>query len=166
MKKKIKLPADEVRFISSLPKELMYGRLRALWESGWSLAIIANSLEPKKPKSTVHFWVSNATKQEQRRPLPPTPPKSLTTTAPLTSNPTMRSISPSVPLELRDKLKELATLANRYRAKTSPDSPLAIANRELTHLAVLLYNRGIPASDIADAAGVTYRAMARRISNG
>ena len=166
MKKKIKLPADEVRFLSSLPTDLLHGRLKALWESGWSLGIMANSLEPKKPKSTVHFWVQNATTQEQRRPLPPTPPKSLTSTAPLLNTPRLRSISPSVPADLKPRLKELASLANRYRAKTAPDSPLAIANQEFTHLARMLYNRGIPAADIAEAAGVTYRAVARRLSNG
>ncbi len=166
MKKKIKLPPDEVRFLSSIPAELLHGRLRALWEGGWSLGIIADSLEPKKPKSTVHFWVKNAPSQEQRRPVPPTPAKSLTSTVPLMSPGKMRSISPSVPPAIRPQLKELAVLASRYRAKTPPDSPLALANQEFTHLARILYNKGVPAADIAKAAGVTYRAIARRISNG
>jgi hypothetical protein len=30
----------------------------------------------------------------------------------------------------------------------------------------MLYNRGVPAVDIAEAAGVTYRAIARRLANG
>lgn len=166
MKKKIKLPPDEVRFLSSLPTDLLHGRLRALWKFGWSLGIIANSLEPKRPKSTVHFWVQNAPEQEQKRLLPPTPPKSLTSTAPLPNASRFRSISPSVPADLRPRLQELASLANRYRAKTSPDSPLAIANQEFTHLARSLYNRGVPAADIAEASGITYRAIARRIANG
>jgi len=166
MKKKVRLPADEVRFLSSLEPELLHSRLRALWEAGWSLKIIADSLEPQRPKSTVHFWVQNATPQEQRRAIPPTPPKSLTTTAPLLNSPRLRSISPSVPPELKAHLQELAVLANRYRAKTPPDSPFAKANQELTHVARMLYNRGVPAADIAEAAGITYRAIARRLSNG
>lgn len=166
MKKKIKLPADEVRFLSSLPVEIFHGRLRALWEAGWSLGIIANSLDPKRPKSTVHFWVQNATPQEQRRPIPNTPPKSLTTTAPLPNTPRLRSISPSVPPEMKPQLQHLSSLAKRYRAKSDPNSEFAIANRDLTDLARSLYNRGVPAADIAEAAGVTYRAMARRLSNG
>jgi hypothetical protein len=166
MKKKIKLPADEVRFLSSLPIEIFHGRLRALWESGWSLGIIANSLDPKRPKSTVHFWVQNAASQEQRRPIPATPPKSLTVTAPLSNTPRLRSISPSVPVDMRPHLQHLSSLAKRYRAKSDPHSEFAIANRELTDLARSLYNRGVPAADIAEAAGVTYRAMARRLSNG
>lgn len=166
MKKKVRLPADEVRFLSSLDQPMLQSRLKALWEAGWSLKIIADSLSPTRPKSTVHFWVKTATAQEQRRPIPATPPKSLTTTAPLLSSPRMRSISPSVPPELKTHLKELATLANRYRAKTPPDSPYAKANQELTHVARMLYNRGVPAVDIAEAAGVTYRAIARRLANG
>jgi hypothetical protein len=165
MKKKTRLPEDEIRFLSGLSEQLLKERIRALWESGWSLAVIANSLKPVRPKSTVHFWVQNTASTPQRRPIPPTPPKSLTTTAPLSDTPITRSISPGVPAELKPRLKQLADLSRRYRAKTPPNSPLAEANRELTVLATELYDRGIPAAAIAEAAGVTYRAMARRLSN-
>jgi hypothetical protein len=57
MKQKVKLPDDEVRFISALDPVLVTSRIRALWEEGWSLGIIASSIKPAKPKSTVHFWV-------------------------------------------------------------------------------------------------------------
>lgn len=166
MKKKTRLPADEVRFLASLPPQALQARLRALWKVGWSLKIMADSLEPKKPKSTVHFWVQNAQDEPQSRPVPPTPPKSLTSTAPLSSSPRTRSISPSVPPDLKPRLRELSALSRLYRAKTPPTSPLALANREFTDLARELYNRGIPAADIAEAAGVTYRAIARRLSDG
>ena len=82
MKQKIKLPDDEVRFISALDSALVPSRLRALWEAGWSLGIIASSIKPAKPKSTVHFWVKNAPSTEQRRQIPMPPPKSLTVSAP------------------------------------------------------------------------------------
>jgi hypothetical protein len=39
----------------------------------------------------------------------------------------------------------------------------AQANAELTDLAHSLYKQNIPIQEIADAAGVTYRAMYRRI---
>ena len=67
---------------------------------------------------------------------------------------------------MKQHIQELSVLSRRYRAKTSPDSPLALANRELTEIALSLYHRGVPAAEIAKAAGVTYRAMARRIANG
>lgn len=166
VKKKTRLPADEVRFLVSLQKEHLHGRLRALWQSGWSLGIIANSLDPKKPKSTVHFWVQNAKDQEQHRTIPTPPPKSLTVSAPLLNTPRLRSISPSVPTEVKPRLRDLSLLARRYRSKSDPNSEFAVANRELTDLARSLYNRGVPATDIAEAAGITYRAIARRLADG
>jgi len=51
------LPKDEVVFIKSLSRPDSEARLRALWESGWSLSILGDSLDPKRPKTTVHFWV-------------------------------------------------------------------------------------------------------------
>lgn len=66
---------------------------------------------------------------------------------------------------MKERIKELSVLSRRYRAKTAPDSPLALANRELTEIALTLYHRGVPAAEIAKVAGVTYRAMARRIAN-
>lgn len=165
MKKKLRLPDDEVRFLSSMPEEFLAGRLRALWEAGWSLGVIALSLKPNKPKSTVHFWVKNAKPYEQRRAVPAPPPKSLTASAPLKNSPRLRSVSPSVPPEMKAHIKQLAELSKRYRAKTPPTSPFAVANAELTAIAKDLYNRGVPAAEIAKAAGVTYRAMARRVSD-
>lgn len=166
MKHNQKLPDDEVRFLAAMPQELLPGRLRSLWVAGWSLGVIAKSLKPARPKSTVHFWVKNAADQEQTRTIPSPPPKSLTSSAPLASSPRMRSISPEVPLDMIPHIQQLAQLSKRYRAKTPASSPLAQANRELTEIALELYHRGVPAASIADAAGVTYRAMARRIANG
>lgn len=166
MKHSQKLPDDEVRFISAMSPELIPGRLRALWNAGWSLGVIAKSLKPARPKSTVHFWVKNASDQEQTRTIPSPPAKSLTSSAPLSSAPRMRSISPEVPLDMVSHIRQLAELSKRYRSKTPSSSPLAQANRELTEIALDLYHRGVPAASIAQAAGVTYRAMARRIANG
>lgn len=166
MKHKQKLPDDEVRFLASMPPELVPARLRALWLAGWSLGVIAKSLKPVRPKSTVHFWVKNATDQEQTRTIPAPPDKSLTASAPLASAPRMRSISPEVPLDMVSHIQQLAQLSKLYRSKTPSSSPLAQANKELTEIALDLYHRGVPAASIAQAAGVTYRAMARRIANG
>jgi hypothetical protein len=166
VKHKQKLPDDEVRFLASMPPEHLPSRLRALWLSGWSLGVIAKSLKPARPKSTVHFWVKNASEQEQTRTIPTPPAKSLTSSAPLASSPRMRSISPEVPLDMVSHIQQLAQLSKLYRSKTPASSPLAQANKELTEIALDLYHRGVPAASIAQAAGVTYRAMARRIANG
>lgn len=166
MKKPKRLPDDEVAFLSALDDDvLVSSRLLALWKAGWSLKIIADSLQPPRPKSTIHFWVKKALDLPQRRPVPTPPPKSLTLSAPLKHSPKIRSVSPGVPEHLKPRLKELSALSRRYRAKSDPRSEYAVANQELTNISLSLYNRGVPAAEIAKAAGVTYRAMARRIAN-
>lgn len=75
-------------------------------------------------------------------------------------------MSPKVPPDLRPRLAHIGQLARRYRARTPANSSTALANAELTRLAISLRSQGVPTADIADAAGVSYRAMARRITNG
>ena len=164
MAKKTRLPQDEVSFLDSLSRPDMESRLRALWEGGWSLAILGDSLKPRRPKTTIHFWVKRAEIQKQFRPLPSPPPKSLTTEAPTKKAPRLRTVSPNVPPDMKPRLKELARLAKRYRARTTSDSPFAQANRDLTAMATALRAMGVPTAKIAEAAGVSYRAMARRLS--
>lgn len=167
MRSHTELPEDEIRFLQALPRGERDSRLLALHDHGWSLATLGRSLQPPKPKTTVHYWIRNAKKPaEQRRPLPEPPPTSLTTAVPTHRAPIARSISPRVPPDMRPKLRDLATMSRRYRAKTPNGSPLAQANQELTKIALLLHSHGVPTSDIAAAAGVTYRAMARRIAKG
>lgn len=158
------LPADEVNFITHLSRPDMESRLRALWEAGWSLALLGDSLNPPRPKTTIHFWVKRAPLKEQFRAIPTPPPRSLTTSAPTKAAPRVRSISPGVPPDLKPRLQELALLAQRYRARTPASSPLALANEELTAIAMTLRSMGVPTAAIAEAAGVSYRAMARRVS--
>lgn len=164
MANKTRLPQDEVSFLDSLSRPDFEARLRALWGNGWSLAILGDSLKPRRPKTTIHFWVKRAENQKQFRTLPSPPPKSLTTEAPTKKAPRVRSKSPNVPPSMKPRLRELATLAKRYRARSTSDSPFAQANRDLTATAVTLRSMGVPTAKIAEAAGVSYRAMARRLS--
>lgn len=164
MAKRPVLPHDEVEFLASLPTNQAHSRLRALWEGGWSLGSLGDSLTPARPKTTIHFWVKKASLEEQRRALPTPPPASLTSTAPTRIAPRLRSISPGVPPDIRPRLRELSELSRRYRSKTPASSPLAQANDELTSIAKTLRSMGVPAASIAEAAGVSYRAMARRLS--
>jgi len=166
VKNKPKLPKEEIKFLLSLSQDAFTARLRSLWEAGWSLGTIAESFTPPKPKSTIHFWVKNATQQEQIKPIPETPSKSLTVLSPLADTPRLRSISLGLPPEIRERLKNLSSLSRRYRSKSAANSEPALANFALTELAKSLHNRGVSTATIAEAAGVTYRAMARRISDG
>jgi|AntAceMinimDraft_1070359.scaffolds.fasta_scaffold02023_9 hypothetical protein len=159
------LPQDEVRFLEALPIPEMHSRLAALHHNGWSFAALGRSLNPEKAKTTVHYWVRNApTPTPQRRAIPQAPNHSLFHAVPTLRTPQARSIAPKVPPDLRPHLRELAQLSRRYRARTPGNSVTAQANQELTRLAVQLHSYGVPTSDIAAAAGITYRAVARRIS--
>ena len=164
MKRQPSLPEDETLFLNSLSDELRNKRLRALWEAGWSLSTLGTALKPPRGKTTVHFWIMHIEAGEQRRVLPEPPPKSLSSLTPLNTPARVRSISPNVPPATKTRLRELSVLSKRYRARTSDDSPFAVANRELTELAKSLRESGIPTAAIAQAAEVTYRAMAKRLS--
>ncbi len=158
------LPTDEVAFIQSLDKSTSESRMRALWEAGWSLQSIGSSLNPPKPKTTVHFWVRRAASVEQHRSVPTPPPRSFTVSTPVKTAPRLRTVSPGVPSHVKDQLRDLSNQARRFRAKTPAGHPVAIANDQLTTMVKTLYTMGVPTQAIAEAAGVSYRAMARRIA--
>jgi hypothetical protein len=153
----VTLPPPERKFLASLPRPHLAIRLRDLNKAGWSLHALANSLDPVRPKTTVHYWISNATA--------PTPAHFPSVYSPPPSQRAMRPVSPAVPPHLRPRLRELAQLAQRNRAKIRPDAPQARASTELTELARLLHQKGVPTAAIADAAGVSYRAMHRRLTS-
>ncbi len=159
-----RLPKDEVTFLENLSQNELQSRLLALHEAGWSLNVIGKSMKPVRPKTTVHFWIKKAEKTEQKREVPLPPPKSLTTSVPTKTAPRLRSISPGVPPDMKPRLRHLSAQARRYRAKSPAGSPLALANEELTAVAKTLRSMGVPTAAIAEAAGVSYRAMARRLS--
>lgn len=63
----------------------------------------------------------------------------------------------------RDKIRSLAPLARRYRARANPHGAYAVANEELTQICRELFYNGTTVRELAEVAGVTYRAMARRL---
>jgi hypothetical protein len=150
------LPASEREFLAGLPRNHLSIRLRDLNKAGWSLHALANSLTPPRPRTTVHYWISNShapTPASFPPAYPPPPPQRA-----------IRAVAPTVPPHLRPRLRELARLAARNRAKIRPDAPQARASAELTEIAHLLRSQGVPTAQIAEAAGVSYRAMHRRLS--
>jgi hypothetical protein len=159
------LPASEIDFLNSLAISHRDSRLAVLHEAGWSFAVLAKALN--KPKTTIHFWTKHAIKDPTMSLNPiPRPTTSITSAFPVPYSVRVRTISPKVPPDIRPRLRELSLLSRRYRARTPYNSPIAVANREMTSLAVNLYAKGVPTADIANAAGVSYRAMARRIASG
>lgn len=159
------LPHEEVEFLDSLPEKSRDYRLRQLHEAGWSLSALSQAIGT--PKTTVHFRIRKAMLPAvpPQRPIP-APQKSITALVPSPYSTRVRSISPKVPPDLRPRIAQISQTARRYRARTPANSPTALANAELTRLALHLRSQGVPTADIAAAAGVSYRAMARRITKG
>lgn len=159
------LPTQEIEFLATLPVHLRNSRLAILHSAGWSLASLARSVQ--RPKTTVYFWVNNSIEDPALlRVAVPQPRIGITSALSAHSGLRIRFISPKVPPDLRPRLRELSMQSRRYRARTPESSNIAKANRELTVLAVNLHAQGVSTADIADAAGVSYRAMARRIEKG
>ena len=74
-----------------------------------------------------------------------------------------RPVSPGISTTDLQRIKELAPVSRRYRAGMIDSSPVAVANRELEQLCRDLHAKNVTVKELAAAAGVTYRAMARRL---
>jgi hypothetical protein len=171
----VNLPAAECDFLRVLMREELYARAQELHSVGWSVTAIANAFDPPKPRSTVHTWLSRPHTITPSRPIPPLSSSSSSSShnsliaAAENSTPPKRErrvYTPSSPALLsaeRDRIVMIAPLARRYRARANPNGVYASANDELTSIAHKAYSRGVAISELAAAADVTYRAMARRL---
>lgn len=156
------LPGHEVALLHTLSGKALHQRCALLFSQGWTLQTIGESLNPPRPRSTVHVWVNAQL-----------PKLDLTSTAPATSPtypepsekkpPRPKRVSPGIPEDTRRRISELAPVARRYRARVAPLSQPALANSEMSHICRTLYASGVTVRELANAAGVTYRAMARRL---
>jgi len=166
MNTQLPLPQSEIAFLAELAKsdqKVFHARLRALWEAGWSLSILGNSVYPKRPRATIHYWVRKAEQYKPNTPIPtPQFTQSLPTALLGVVSASTKTIAPSVTPEMSEKLRTLSLQARRYRSRTTQDNRFAVANREFTELVKELRSQGVPAVEIAEAAGISYRAVARR----
>jgi hypothetical protein len=157
------LPADEIQVLNTLEGFELFQRARFLYASGWTLRSIGEAFEPSRARSTVRYWINTPTPIagfEGYGDLPTTPIPTLATPAQSQRTP-RRALTPA---ETR-LIAELAPQARKYRATMNQGHPAAKANRELTDICVRLHHTDrVTIRDLADAAGVSYRAMARRVS--
>jgi hypothetical protein len=185
---KQRLPEYESAYLNSLPQHLIRDRVRDLCADGWSLAAIAEAFDPPKSRSSIRAWsISKSPRTTHTHPsLPPSPfspssssdkqiparekssvsaPAHAPTPAPKVKirrrvyDPTQPKISPAQ----KKKIARLAPLARRHRARTGANNTYTRANRELTDVCKSLYYSGASVRELSLAAGVTYRAMARRL---
>ena len=155
------LPADEIQLLNVLDSYELYTRARTLYQQGWTLRSIGEALDPPRARSTIRYWINT-----------PTPVASAYDPLPTTPVPTLMTASTSARVPRRaltpveyNQVATLAPVARKYRATMNPGHPSAKANREMTELCVRLHHtERVTIRDLADAASVSYRAMARRVS--
>jgi len=158
-----RLPADEVQILNSLQGSELFQRAKFLYNSGWTLRSIGEAFDPARARSTVRYWINNPSPIagfEGYSNLPTTP-------VPILSTPESPYRKPRRTLTSaeRDQIAALAPIARKYRATMNQGHQSARANRELTEVCVRLHHEErVTIRDLADAAGVSYRAMARRVS--
>lgn len=185
-REKMTLPSDEIALLCALPAPAQRARARQLYDLGWSLAAIGEAFSPPRSRSTVRAWVqSPSPSSSHSAPMLPSPPLPSPSSSPPSSAASSSSIgtaessSPTSPRRVQRpafhplyptvseddirRIQELAPLARRYRSRANPDGAYALANEELTQLCCSYYDSGTSIRELAHWAGVTYKAMERRV---
>lgn len=152
------LPTPEATYLNTLHGPTLYAQCRVLYDAGWPLRAIGEALTPPKSRSTVRSWIIKPTPTYVRT--APVSAPSLKTPEAYTPR---RPVSPGIPAADLTQIQYLAPIARRYRSRMSPRHAAALANDQLTSLTRRLHADNVPVQELADAAGVTYRAMYRRL---
>jgi len=163
------LPPHEVELLNLLDLDHLIIRVAALYDAGWSLQSMGDSLVPTRQRSTIRSWVLRAKSTESTHqvnvPVPATteeelPPLPLPRVKTVTTNGKTDFV---VPEDLQAQIKQLAPLARTYRSRMSSTSAAAVANSRLKDICKRLHEQGVSTKELADLAGVTYRAMYKRL---
>jgi hypothetical protein len=160
------LPPREVEYLNSLPQEAIIYRVKQLFDEGWPLDAIGQSFQRKRPRSTVRSWVLRAEENwddDACYLLVDAPLPSPRLKTPEDGYQKIRPQSPGIKLNDLEQIHYLAPLARTYRSKMASTSAPAVANQRLTDMCKRLHENNVPIKELAEAAGVTYRAMYKRI---
>jgi hypothetical protein len=150
-----KLPPQEVEILNSVSVDALIGRVNALYLAGWPLQSIGEALSPQRPRTTIRSWVLKNQPNTINAPIP------LPKKAELARK--SKKTHQGVPQAAIEDIKQLAPLARTFRSRMSSTSAPAVANQRLTDICKELYANKVAIKDLAEAAGVTYRAMYKRI---
>jgi DNA-binding Xre family transcriptional regulator len=156
-----KLPPLEVELLNSLSADALIVRVKALYTAGWSLQCIGEALSPKRPRTTIRSWVLKASSQEKSGNVIDAPIPS-----PKKRDPSVyqkKRTSPGIPQDSFEDIKQLAPLARTFRSRMASTSAPAVANERLTAICKELHSKNVSIRELAEAAGVTYRAMYKRV---
>ena len=162
------IPPQEVELLNTLSHEALVKRAHDLYHAGWSLQTIGDSLQPKRPKTTIRSWVTKIdsaantnTSNQEVIDAPPVPSPKLKTAE--EGNQNRRPESSGIKTGDLEIIASLAPLARQYRSRMTTTSAAAVANDRLSAICILQHQSGVSIKELAAAAGVTYRAMYKRI---
>jgi hypothetical protein len=149
------LPPSEQKLLKDISSDLpqLKARCYCLYQAGWTLSAIGEPLN--RARSTVRSWVLSGPYPEQSD-IPQPVDKTYVR---------KRPVSPGISPENMRRLKALAPMARKYRARFPENHSATIANTSLSALTQELHSQGVSIQELADATGVTYRAMYRRVKN-
>jgi hypothetical protein len=160
------LPPEEAASLNSLSPDDLIKRVYDLYQEGWTLQAIGDALTPPRPRSTVRSWLLRFQLPGEREldqevvdaPIPTPTYK----TAP-GGYQKRRPVSPGILPDELELIRELAPHARQFRAKVSSVDSTRVANDQLSAICIRLHASGVSIKELAEAAGVTYRAMYKRI---
>ena len=156
-----KLPPHEVEYLGTLTQRQLKYRAKQLFDVGWTLQAIGAAFSPPYGRSTIQYWVKNASQSNITQKPVPTPWE--TDTPPPKGYQRKTPPSPGIPLDVQQRLAQLSAQARLYRSGMASTSLPAEANEEFNLLIQRLYNEHVTVSEIARASNVTNRAIARRL---
>lgn len=156
-----KLPLSEIAYLNSITDVELLKRVAALYSRGWTLASIGEAFLPARGRSTVKAWVDRSHQYPTEPALKPVPSPSHKTDPRGYQRLTPKS--PGVPKGIAEQLSALAPLARNYRARMSSATKEYQANEEMDRIVRTLRIADVSIADIARAAGVTHRAIAKRL---
>jgi hypothetical protein len=156
------LPKNEAFILNRISGDELYLRCRELYEAGWTLRAIADAMNPPVSRSTVHSWITNLPMHIQLPidPLPPVDPPEYATPKEYVKK---TKPSPGILPHQAQNIRDLAPLARKYRSRIPEGAPAYQANQALTLICKALHADGVTIQELADVAGVSYRAMAKRV---
>lgn len=162
------LPIREAAFLNSLSQDDLMARVYELYQSGWTLQAIGDALIPPRPRSTVRSWVLRFQLPTTEANAPAYDPTAIPAPRYQThvDGYQKKKNSPGILPDELQLIQELAPTARRFRAKVSASDRTRVANDQLTAICLRLYYKGVTVSELAKAAGVTYRAMVKRLNKG
>jgi hypothetical protein len=151
-----KLPPHEVELLNSITIDALIGRVNALYLAGWPLQSIGEALSPERPRTTIRSWVLKNQLNTVDAPIPLPKKADSEGKKPKRAN-------QGIPQTVFEDIKQLAPLARTFRSRMASTSAPAVANERLTSICKELYATKVSIKVLAEAAGVTYRAMYKRI---